>query len=205
MDKTTMVNDDVRMGQDIIAWLAAAGIPVDDAFWTYQEPAEEWWLFLSSPWVDQKGITSAYLALSHALHKSPIRRQLPLRRISLLSPNDPLVKRTRNYLIYDSLGESYRYAGALHVVRSIGRGGRKIYQITFAPYKGPGGAVPAAEVVGDEALSQFLTDQIGIDALDARSALKELQLRGSYSFPDIQLRTKDLRTLGLLPRPARQM
>ena len=205
MDKTTLVNDDVRMGQDIIAWLAAAGIPVDDAFWTYQAPAEEWWLFLSSPWVDQKGIGDTYLALSNALHKSPIRQQLPLRRISLLSPSDALVKTTRNYLVHDNVSESYRYAGALHVVRSIGRGGRKVYQITFAPYRSPGGAVPAVEVMGEEALSQFLTDQISVDASDARYALRELQLRGSYSFPDVQLHTKDLRTLGLLPKSPRKM
>jgi hypothetical protein len=103
------------------------------------------------------------------------------------------------------VSESYRYAGALHVVRSIGRGGRKIYQITFAPYRSPGGTVPAVEVTGDEALSQFLTDQIGIDSSDVRYALKELQLRGSHSFPDVQLHTKDLRTLGLLPKLVRKM
>jgi hypothetical protein len=205
MDKTTLVNEDVRMGQDVIAWLAAAGIPVDDAFWAYQAPAEEWWLFLSSAWVDQKGIRDAYLALSNALHKSPIRQQLPLRRISLLSPSDPLAKNARNYLVQDYVSESYRYAGALHVVRSIGRRGRKIYQITFAPYRSSGGSVPAMEVTGDEALSQFLTDQIGIDPSDMRHALKELQLRGSYSFPDVQLHTKDLRTLGLLPKSVRKM
>lgn len=218
MDKTALVVDDVRMGRDIIAWLAAAGMPVDDAFWVYQPPTEEWRLFLSSPWVDQKGIRTTYLALSNALHKSPLVRQLPIRRISLLSPSDPLVKKARSsiqspdqassryyWIHYHELHDSYRYTGSLHVVRSMRHDDRISYQITFAPYKGPGGAVPAAEVIGDEALVQFLTEQIGIDAAEAQSALRELQARGSHSFPNVQLRTRDLRKLGLLPRSMRQM
>lgn len=213
MDKTTLVDDDVRSGRDIIAWLAASGMPVDEAFWMYQDPTEEWRLFLSSPWVDEKGIRTTYLVLSNALHKSPLLRQLPIRRISVLSPSDPLIKTARSsslfpdqpgaqyyWIHHHDVGDSYRYTGALHVVRSRGHGGKSVYQITFAPYKGPGGAVPAAEVTGDQALTQFLTDQIGIDAVDVQFALRELQIRGSHSFPNIQLGTRDLRRLGLLPR-----
>lgn len=214
MDKAALVDEDVRRGHDVIALLASAGMPVNDAFWIYQTPIEEWRLVLASPWVDEKGIKTSYLALSNALHKSPMVRQLPIRRISLLSPTDPLVKTARSsvhrpdqtgtlyFRTYNHDVEGlYWYSGALHVVRSEGRGGRPVYHITFAPYRGPGGAVPALEFAGDEALSQFLTDRVHIDADRVRSAIRELQVRGSYSFPEIQLQTKDLRRFGLLSTP----
>jgi len=194
VDKTTLVENDIKLGRDIIGLLTAAGIPVVDASWVFQPQAEEWRLVLSSPWIDQKGIHPSYMALSSALHRSPLLQQLPFLRISLLSPNE-----------YSVTADSYKYNGSLHIVRSSGRSGKPLYHVTFAPYKGPGGAVPALELRGDANLSQFLTDQIGIDPEDVRSALRTLQVRGSYSFPEIQLGTKDLRRFGLIPAQVRQM
>ena len=42
MDKATLVEKDVRIGNDIMGLLAAADIPVDDAFWAYVPQIEEW-------------------------------------------------------------------------------------------------------------------------------------------------------------------
>lgn len=210
MDKTTLVRDDIKIGHHIIGLLAAAGIPLNDAFWVHQPQTGEWRLLLSSPWVDQKGINTAYIALSNALHKSPLLGRLPIRRISLVSPQDSLLKSVQaatnvsssnsnqyySLFVHDFL-DSYRYEGALHIVQTHRRS-KPLYSVTFAPYKAPGGAVPSLEFSSVEAFNEFMIHEIGIAEEDVRVAVRELESKGSYSFPNVHLRKNELQKLGLL-------
>lgn len=192
MDKATLVTEDLRIGNDVIGLLTAAGIPVDDAFWVYAPQIDEWRLVLSSRKVKDLGVRNCYLAMSNALHESPLLKQIPLRRISLLSPDDEVVQRMRRL-------ERHIYEGALHVVRSHRPNRPPTFHVTFAPYRDPGGAIPTVAFGGESDLEKFLREQIKIEDYDIRTAARELAVRGSYSFPNVQLATGQLRRLRLLP------
>ena len=191
MDKATLVEKDVRIGNDIIGLLAAADIPVDDAFWAYVPQIEEWRLVLSSPKVKSLGVRNSYLAMSNALHKSPLLDEIPLRRISLLAPDDDLINTLKGL-------DNYRYEGALDIIRSDRKNGFGVFQVFFAPYRGRGGGVPTIELRGKPELEDFLRRKIGIGNSDVQLALRVLDARGSYSFENLQLSTAKLREIGLL-------
>ena len=202
MDQTTLVEKDIRIGNDIIGLLTAAGIPVVDAFWAYMPEIEEWRLILTSPKVRQIGVRNAYMALSRALHNSRLAEEIPLRRLSLLSPKDQLVRNIRTRL-------SYSYEGSLHIVQSSSATRRvgthtDTYMVTFAPHNAAGGAIPMVSLDGEVTLRRFLVDQAGVDAREADRAIEQVGLRGSFSFPNLKLNTSDLRRLRLLPSWARQ-
>lgn len=191
MDTAALVDRDVRIGRDVIGLLTAADLSVDDAFWAYVPQVEEWRLVLSSPMVKKLGVRNSYLKMSNALHKSPLLDQIPLSRISLLAPDDDVIDRLKTL-------EKYRYEGALHIVRVIRSNKSPLFHITFAPYKSPGGAVPAISLDGDSELACYLHEEIGIEKYEAQKAIRELETRGSYSFSNVQLTTPQLRKLGLL-------
>jgi hypothetical protein len=197
MDQATLVEKDIRIGNDIIGLLTAAGIPVVDAFWAYMPEIEEWRLILTSPKVQQIGVRNAYLALSRALNNSRLVDEIPLRRLSLLSPKDQLVRNVRTRL-------SHSYEGSLHIVQSSSATRRAetytdTYMVTFAPHIAAGGAIPMVSLDGKDTLRHFLVDQAGVDAQEADRAIEQLGRRGSFSFPKLRLNTSDLRRLRLLP------
>ncbi|MGB8769487.1 MAG: hypothetical protein WCC92_07730 [Candidatus Korobacteraceae bacterium] len=74
--------------------------------------------------------------MSNALHKSPLLDEILLRRISLFAPDDNVIKRLKAF-------ENYRYEGAIEVIKSDRKNGYPIFLVFFAPYKGPGGAIPS--------------------------------------------------------------
>ncbi len=191
MDKAILVDRDVRIGRDVIGLLTAADLSVDDAFWAYMPQVEEWRLVLSSPRVKELGVRNSYLKMSNALHKSPLLEEIPLSRISLFAPDDDVIERL-NAL------EKYRYEGAIEIIKSDRKNGSAIFQVFFAPYKGPGGGVPSIELSGKSELEEFLRDQIGISDSDLRTAVSDLDRRGSYSFENLRLTTTKLRKIGLL-------
>ncbi len=194
MDKATLVDKDLRIGNDVIGLLAAADIPVDDAFWAYVPQLDEWRLVLSSLKVKKLGVRNSYLAMSKALHRSPLLDEIPLRRISLLAPDDDLIEQLKGL-------DKHRYEGALDIIRSNGKNKPQVFLVFFAPYRG-GGAVPTVELNGKAQLESFLRDRVRIRDSEVQAALRDLDTRGSYSFENLQLGTADLRRLGLVdPRP----
>ena len=191
MDQAALVEEDLRIGRDVIGLLAAANLAVSDAFWAYVPQAEEWRLVLSSPAVKTLGVQDSYSRMSNALHKSPLWEEIPLRRISLFAPDEDVIQRLRAL-------EKYRYEGALEVIRNDGKNGRPTFLLFFVPYKGSGGGVPTVALDEKSKLEEFLCDQIGIDDLDLQTALRALESRGSYTFENLHLTTTKLRKVGLL-------
>ena len=214
MDKTSLVERDVKLGNQIIAVITAAGISVEDALWVYYPQVEEWRLVLSTPLVDQKGPRDSYLQILNTIKKAGILEDLPLRRMATLSPRDPLLKNMRsafglpgptgfrqgarigNY-VFD---EAYIYGGSIHIVRDTPqRGQEPNFRVIFSPYSGPGGAVPSREFYGEALLSEFLRDELHIDPFLIGKILSELRIHGATSVPNVRVGTSELRRLRLLP------
>jgi hypothetical protein len=214
LDKTLLVERDVKLGDQIIGVLTAAGIQIEDALWVYYPQVEEWRLVLSTPLVDQKGSRDSYLQILNTLKKAGILEDLPLRRMSTFSPRDPVLRNMRaafglpgpsgfrsgarvgNY----AFDEAYIYEGAIRIVRdNPQRGQEPNFRVIFSPYSGPGGAVPSREFYGETLLSEFLRSDLHIDDYLIEKILFELRSHGATSVPNVRLSTSQLRRLRLLP------
>lgn len=60
MDQNTLVNDEIENGKRLIAALEANGIEVRTAFWAKPTEEDKWYLYLASPFVDERGGAAAY-------------------------------------------------------------------------------------------------------------------------------------------------
>jgi hypothetical protein len=209
-----LVNSDIDIGRRIVGALTRAGIPVTVYLWAFVPQLQEWQFMIATPLVDTKGPLAAYTEVNRALQKEGVFEDVPLRRIFLKSPRDPVLRslerqsravpqetfRIVNEPIAGSFVEdAYLYTGSIHIVQFENSRGvvPDRYSIIYAPYPGPGGAVPSIRVDGIEDLREFLTGKLHIDPLALDAALRELLAKGSTSIPNVQLRNQDLRRLGL--------
>jgi hypothetical protein len=91
VDTTALVDVDIELGKRVTKELDASGIPVKASLWFYAPEASEWRLIVATPFVDQKGPQKTYSVIQKALKNI----DLPLRKISAVSPNDPLIRLLR--------------------------------------------------------------------------------------------------------------
>jgi len=96
MDKPTLVDADMKAGEALLGKLDEAKFDIKAAFWFYLSEPEEWRLFLASPLVDEKGPREAYKQVQSQLPKLKEELEqdyeLSLQNISVVSPNDNLIK-----------------------------------------------------------------------------------------------------------------
>lgn len=95
MDPTTLVERDVEVGHRQIVALDSAGFPVVAAFWYQQDKEDEWTLKIATPRVDDEGYFAAYTKVREARQANSFA--LPLMRLSVVSPNDDLVRTLRYF------------------------------------------------------------------------------------------------------------
>jgi hypothetical protein len=215
MATATLVNSDIEIGRQIAAALTRANIPVSVYLWAFVPQLQEWQFIVATPLVDSKGPLAAYGEVNKVLRKEGLFDETPRRRIFLRSPNDRVLKslekesravpqesfRIVNEQIAGNFVEdAYLYTGSLDIVRFENSRGvvPNRYSVIYLPYSG-GGAVPSRQIDGVEGVKEFLESHLLHLRKDAaESALKELTASGSASIPNVQLKTQELRRLGLL-------
>ena len=215
MATATLVNSDIEIGRRIVGARSRASIPVSVYLWAFIPQLEEWQFVIATPLVDTKGPLAAYGEVNKALQREGVFEDVPLRRIFLRSPHDRVLRsleresrtvpqeafRVVNEPIAGSFVEdAYLYTGSVHIVQLENSRGivPNRYFVIYAPYSGPGGAVPSVKLDGTEGVREFLTSRLHIDELVVDAALKELPTKGSTSIPNVQLRTPELKRLGLV-------
>ena len=60
MDKTVLVNDDIKAGEALTIILDEAGIPFNAALWMVDPSAEDWRFVIGTELVETKGLDKAY-------------------------------------------------------------------------------------------------------------------------------------------------
>jgi len=211
----TLVSSDIEMGRRIVATLTRANVPVTIYLWAFATEPEEWQFIIATPLVDSKGPLAAYREVNNILRKEGLFGDVPLKRISLRSPNDRLLKllqkesravpqetfRVVNDQIAGSfIEDAYLYTGSIDIIRFENSRGvvSNKYSVIYLPYSG-GGAVPSRRIDGLENLKEFLeSSPLHLRKEVVESVLKELSESGSASIPNVQLKTQELRRLGLL-------
>ena len=69
MDQATLVEHQIDDVPKLIDQLKVDNFDVKAAFWLYTSEADQWFLYLVSDVVDQKGITEAYKAVYKAMKR----------------------------------------------------------------------------------------------------------------------------------------
>ena len=95
MATAALVDAEMNLGRELISSLQQAGFPVNAALWLYFPEASEWRFLIATPMVDQKGPLATYREVQRAL-KSFVPSEIPLRRITVVGPQDELVQALRS-------------------------------------------------------------------------------------------------------------
>ena len=189
MDQTLLVKSDTDVAAKIIAALNQASIPVTFFDWNYAPELEEWQLIIASPWVDTKGPRTANRALVDALGRAGIYEEVPMRRVFLRSPNDPVVKSIQQELTEQN-------QGFLHILKN--RDARRIaYSVIFAPIASPAGFAPMKSFDTLEDLRRFLNEGLNLSVRAVADALDELTRTDVASIYPVALTARQIKRFNL--------
>jgi hypothetical protein len=94
MVKAALVERDIEDGRQLINELnnIDSRFRVQAAFWLYRQESMEWRLIIATPLVDQRGPFSTYTDVQGILRRMTPASPLSMQDISVVSPNDKLVK-----------------------------------------------------------------------------------------------------------------
>ena len=71
MGQDTLVREQLENGRKLIDSVIAEGFDVDLAFWIKETEADNWFLYLSSPFVDQQGLFASYMLVQAVIRRMP--------------------------------------------------------------------------------------------------------------------------------------
>jgi hypothetical protein len=210
MATATLVDSNIEIGRRILAALTWASIPVSVSLWAFFSDVQEWRFVIATPLIDTKGPLAAYREINKTLRKEGLFEDTPLTNIFLQSPNDRVLKELakesktvprESYRIVNApisgtfVKEAYLYTGTIHIVREA-ESGPEEYLAVYAPHRGPKRG-HALLLDGIEHVRQFLDKKVHIPAKLVESATRELHQRGAVSIPNVQLKSHDVKRLGL--------
>lgn len=191
MAKTALVKrTDVEIQSLVIEALSRTQMPISFCGWNYVEQLGETQLIIATPWYDSKGPRTASSALIDALQRAGVYEEIPIRRIYLKSPDDPLVK----ILEREAKEAPEAFLNLVHNKDSS-------YSVVYAPLSGPGSPVLARYFSRRDEAEQFLSGlQLSPRALE--EALMEAARHGVGTIV-ARFTPSELRRWGLAP-PRRQ-
>jgi len=98
MVKTSLVESDIAQGRQLIDALKKiwSNFQVQAAFWLNRPEMMEWRLFIATPMVDHRGPFSTYTDVQNVLSTNSNPWSISMQEISVVSPNDKLVKVVKN-------------------------------------------------------------------------------------------------------------
>lgn len=193
MDQTVLVKEDRDIGVQVMEALSRVKIPITLWKWIYVPQLEEWQMIIATPWYDSKGPRATYTALVNALQQAGIYEQVPMRRVSIKSPSDPLVK-----ALQQEAREQKEREFDIYLLKHPGHGNGAHYSLFFFPISGPGGEAPSRRFANLTALKRFLTENLRVRPRSLDDALDEMEHSGTGSIsPPVALKARDLRKLGL--------
>jgi hypothetical protein len=189
MDPATLVKSDRVIEAEVLDALDRRRIPVTLCEWSYVPQLEEWHLIIATPWHVSKGPRTSYRAAIDAFEKAGIYQRVPIRRIYLMSPSDPLVKQLQKMARME-------WDGFLHVLRHPGNGRAREYSIVFTPITREG-AAPVQRFSSLDDLKSYLTDDLHFSPSSFQSALDEMKRTGAGSIYPVSLSTRQVKKLKL--------
>lgn len=190
MDQTPLVNSDIEIEGKAVSALSRAQIPVTAVDWNWVAQLEESQLIVVTSLVDTRGPRETYSRILKALSDSGVYQSVPIRRLFVKSPDDPVAQK-----LVDELKRTNE--GSIHIVRNTTKNGTPQYTLVFAPYVGSGGPIPSKSLSGNDHLRAFLGKSLGIHMYDVDRALAELAQTDSATIFNVQLSLRRAKKLNL--------
>jgi hypothetical protein len=191
MDQTTLVNSDLNVGARVMEALSRTKIPITVCKWIYLPELEEWHLVVASPWYDTKGPLKTSGAVIDALERAGIYKKVPMRRVRVTSPDNPLAKSAQQK------GSEPR-EGFVHILKQARPNNGDQYSLIFAPILGPGGALPARRFSTLDNLRLFLAKDLHLRSGSIEDAIDEMKRNGASSVHPVSLGVRQAKKLGLV-------
>lgn len=170
--------------------LSRTSIPVTLCKWTYFPELEEWQLIVASPWYDSKGLMYTSRAVPSALERTGIYKQIPIRRLRVTSPKDPLVKALKQQV-------KEQNQGFIHILKPLRPHNGDPYSLIFAPIAGSGGALPARRFASLGDLELFLGQNLHLKPSSILDAIHELKRDGASFVYPVSLAIRQAKKMGL--------
>ena len=190
MDQTPLVNSDIEIEGRVVSALSRAQIPVTAVDWNWVPQREELQLTVVTTLVDTRGPRETYARILKALTDAGVYQSVPIRKLFVKSPDDPVARKLVEELKQTS-------EGAIHIVRNATTNGAPQYSLVFAPYVGSGGPIPSKSLSGKDDLRVFLEKRIGIHLFAVDQALAELAQRDSATIFNVRLNVRQVKKLNL--------
>ena len=188
MDQTPLVNSDIE--GKVVSALSRAKIPVSAVDWNWVPDLEESQLIVVTSLVDTRGPRETYARILKALSVAGVYKSVPIRKLFVKSPDDPVARKLIEELKQTS-------EGSIHIVRDRTTNGVPHYTLVFAPYVGSGGAIPSKRLSGNADVRDFLEKRLGIHAYVVDQALAELAQTDSATIFNVRLSLKQAKKLNL--------
>jgi len=189
MDQATLVRSDRIIEAQVLEALDRAHFPITLCEWNYAPQLEEWHLIVATPWCDSKGPLTTSRAAIDAFEKAGIYQRVPMRRVFLLSPDDPVVKILQQQA-------RKQWDGFVHLFRHHGNGRAREYSLVFTPITREDFA-PVRRFPTLDDLQSFLTEGLHLNVNSFQGALDEMKRTGAGSIYPVTLTTRQIKKLGL--------
>jgi hypothetical protein len=190
MDQTPLVSSDIEIEGKVVSALSRAQIPVAAVDWNWVPQLEESQLIVVTSLVDTRGPRETYARILRALSDAGVYKSVPIRKLFVKSPDDPIAQKL--------IGELKRTSeGSIHIVRNTMKNGTPQYALVFHPYVGSGGPIPSKALSGNADLRAFLEKHLGIHVYDVDRTLAELAQTDSATIFNVQLSLRRAKKLNL--------
>lgn len=170
--------------------LSRTKIPITVCKWIYLPELEEWHLVVASPWYDTKGPLKTSGAVIDALERAGIYKKVPMRRVRVTSPDNPLAMSPQQKVREPR-------EGFVHILKQTRPNNGDQYSLIFAPISGPGGALPARRFSTLDDLRLFLAKDLHLRSGSIEDAIDEMKRTGASSVHPVSLRIRHAKKLGL--------
>lgn len=190
MDQITLVNSDLNVGARIMEALSRTKIPISVCKWIYLPELEEWQFVVASPWYDTKGPLKTSRAVLDSFERAGIYKKLPIRRVRVTSPDNPLARAPQQ-----NIREPRE--GFVHILKQARPKNGDQYSLIFAPIAGPGGALPARRFSTLDDLRTFLAHDLHLGSCSIEDAIGEMKRVGASSVHPVSLGIRHAKKLGL--------
>jgi hypothetical protein len=181
MDQTVLVKKDRDIGAQVVEALSRRKIPVTLWDWVYMPELEEQQMIIASPWYDSKGPQKTYRALIDALQRAGIYERVPMRRLSVKSPADPVVKALEREA-------KEQIQGRLYILKHGSE-----YSLLFPTTTKAG----VRRFPNLDDLRRFLGEDLRVKSSSIEDALEEVKATGAGSIYPVTVTPREVRRLGL--------
>lgn len=182
MDQTVLVRNDWEIGALVLEALHRAKVPIELYDWVYIPELEEWQMIIATPWFDTRGPRASYTALVEAVTRAGIYERVPIRRIALKSPADPIVDAIKREA-------KEQNQGTLHILKHGDE-----YTLLHAAIT----STRLRHFPNLDELEQFLSQNLRLGPRAIEDVLDKVKRTGSGSISPVTLSAREAKRLGLV-------